>query len=97
MMQKCQKTDNRILTYNPILQEAESRKRQSFNLVQQDLASFMKQPRSQPTKFDVVDININEIDALHSKNIDRVWYLVRYKSRDDDTAVIPGWKGFLFC
>ena len=57
----------------------------------------MKQPRSQPTKFDVVDININEIDALHSKNIDRVWYLVRYKSRDDDTAVIPGWKGFLFC
>ena len=57
----------------------------------------MKQPRSQPAKFDVVDININEIDALHSKNMDRVWYLVRYKSRDHDTAVIPGWKGFLFC
>ena len=26
--------------------------------------------------------------------MDRVWYLVRYKSSDDDTAVIPGWKGF---
>ena len=59
VMQKCQNTDNRILTHNPILQQAQSRKRQSFNLTQQDLAPFIKQPRSEPTKFDVVDININ--------------------------------------
>ena len=59
VMQKCQNTDNRILTHNPILQQAESRKGQSFNLTQQDLAPFIKQPRSEPTKFDVVDININ--------------------------------------
>ena len=72
MIQKCQNTDNRILTHNPILQQAESRKRRSFNPVQQDLAPFIKQPRTEPTKFDVVDININEIDALHSKNMDRV-------------------------
>ena len=26
--------------------------------------------------------------------MDRVWYFVRYKTSDDDTAVIPGWKGF---
>ena len=58
-MQKCQNTDNRILTHNPILQQAQSRKRQSFNLTQQDLAPFIKQPRSEPTKFDAVDININ--------------------------------------
>ena len=77
MIQKCQKTDNRILTHNPILQQAESRKRRSFNPVQQDLAPFIKQPRSKPTTFYVVDININEIDALHSKNMDRVWYLVK--------------------
>ena len=77
VMQKCQNTDNRILTHNPILQQAQSRKRQSFNLTQQDLAPFIKQPRSKPTTFYVVDININEIDALHSKNMDRVWYLVK--------------------
>ena len=59
VMQKCQNTGNRILTHNPILQQAQSRKRQSFNLTQQDLAPFIKQPRSEPTKFDVVDININ--------------------------------------
>ena len=59
VMQKCQNTDNRILTHNPILQQAQSRKWQSFNLTQQDLAPFIKQPRSEPTKFDVVDININ--------------------------------------
>ena len=59
VMQKCQNTDNRILTHNPILQQAQSRKRQSFNLTQQDLAPFIKQPRSEPTKFDAVDININ--------------------------------------
>ena len=30
MIQKCQNIDNRILTHNPILQQAESRKRRSF-------------------------------------------------------------------
>ena len=37
MIQKCQNTDNKILTHNPILQEAES-----FNPVQQSLAPFIK-------------------------------------------------------
>ena len=90
IIQKCQHTDHRILTHNPILKQAESRKQRSFNPVQQDLASFIKQPRSELTKFDVVYTNINEIDALNSKNMDRVWHLVRYKSGDDDTAIIPG-------
>ena len=26
--------------------------------------------------------------------MNKVWYLVRYKSSDDDTAIIPGWRGF---
>ena len=26
--------------------------------------------------------------------MDRVWHFMRYKSSDDDTAVIRGWKGF---
>ena len=90
IIQKYQHTDHRILTHNPILKQAESRKQRSFNPVQQDLASFIKQPRSELTKFDVVYTNINEIDALNSKNMDRVRHLVRYKSGDDDTAVIPG-------
>ena len=54
--------------------------------MQQDLAptllnNFIKQATSEPTKFDVVYININEIDVLHSKNMARVWYLVRYMQK----------------
>ena len=37
MVQKCQNTDNKVLTHNPILQETES-----FNPVQQSLAPFIK-------------------------------------------------------
>ena len=42
MIQKCQNTGNRTLTHNPILQQAESRKRRSFNPVPKDSAPFFK-------------------------------------------------------
>ena len=42
MIQKCQNTGNRILTHNPILQQAESRERRSFNPVPKDSAPLIK-------------------------------------------------------
>ena len=42
VMQKCQNTGNRILTHNPILQQAESRERRSFNPVPKDSAPLIK-------------------------------------------------------